>query len=52
MAADQDIVDTAAGNPQFLTLLAAVKAASLVDIPEGAGPLGAGTLLRSDLSGD
>jgi transforming growth factor-beta-induced protein len=34
----QDIVDTAAGNPQFSTLVAAVKAAGLVDTLKGKGP--------------
>lgn len=34
----QDIVDVAAGNPEFSTLVAAVKAAGLVDTLKGAGP--------------
>jgi uncharacterized surface protein with fasciclin (FAS1) repeats len=34
----QDIVDVAAGNPQFSTLVAAVKAAGLVDTLKGPGP--------------
>ena len=33
-----DIVDTAAGNDQFSTLVAAVKAAGLVDTLKGDGP--------------
>lgn len=33
-----DIVDTAAGAPNFKTLVAAVKAAGLVDTLKGAGP--------------
>ena len=33
-----DIVDTAAANPQFKTLVAAVKAAGLVDTLKGTGP--------------
>ena len=37
-AAEQDIVDTAAGNDDFETLSAAVKAAGLVDTLKGAGP--------------
>ncbi|MBI1416923.1 MAG: fasciclin domain-containing protein [Limimaricola sp.] len=37
-AADMDIVDTAASNPDFSTLVAAVKAAGLVDTLKGAGP--------------
>jgi uncharacterized surface protein with fasciclin (FAS1) repeats len=37
-AQDKDIVDTAAGNPDFSTLVAAVKAAGLVDTLKGAGP--------------
>ncbi len=37
-AADKDIVDTAASNPQFSTLVAAVKAAGLVDTLKGEGP--------------
>ena len=37
-AADKDIVDTAAGAPQFSTLVAAVKAAGLVDTLKGDGP--------------
>jgi transforming growth factor-beta-induced protein len=35
---DKDIVDTAAANPQFSTLVAAVKAAGLVDTLKGKGP--------------
>src|SRR5690242_6227509 len=38
LAADKDIVDTAAGNPNFQTLVAAVKAADLVDALKGDGP--------------
>lgn len=34
----KDIVDTAAGNPQFSTLVAAVKAADLVETLKGDGP--------------
>jgi len=34
----QDIVDTAAGNKDFSTLVTAVKAAGLVDTLKGAGP--------------
>jgi uncharacterized surface protein with fasciclin (FAS1) repeats len=34
----QDIVDVAAGNPDFSTLVTAVKAAGLVDTLKGAGP--------------
>jgi uncharacterized surface protein with fasciclin (FAS1) repeats len=34
----KDIVDTAAGNPDFKTLVAAVKAADLVDTLKGKGP--------------
>ena len=37
-AADKDIVDTAAGNPAFSTLVAAVQAAGLVETLKGAGP--------------
>ena len=37
-AAEQDIVDTAAGAGQFKTLVAAVKAAGLVDTLKGEGP--------------
>src|SRR5436190_6707268 len=37
-APDKDIVDTAAGNPNFKTLVAAVKAADLVDTLKGKGP--------------
>ena len=33
-----DIVQTAAGNPQFSTLVAAIKAAGLVETLKGAGP--------------
>jgi uncharacterized surface protein with fasciclin (FAS1) repeats len=35
----KDIVDVAAGNPDFSTLVAAVKAAGLVDALKGEGPL-------------
>jgi uncharacterized surface protein with fasciclin (FAS1) repeats len=35
----KDIVDVAAGNPDFSTLVAAVKAADLVDALKGDGPL-------------
>lgn len=38
LGADKDIVDTAAGNKDFSTLVAAVKAAGLVDTLKGAGP--------------
>lgn len=37
-AADQDIVDIAAGNEDFETLVAAVTAAGLVDTLKGDGP--------------
>jgi uncharacterized surface protein with fasciclin (FAS1) repeats len=37
-AADQDIVDIAASNDQFSTLVAAVKAADLVETLKGDGP--------------
>lgn len=37
-AADKDIVDTAVGAGSFKTLVAAVKAAGLVDTLKGAGP--------------
>src|SRR5213080_4263356 len=37
-AADKDIVDTAAGAGKFKTLVAAVKAAGLVDTLKGDGP--------------
>ena len=37
-AMSKDIVDTAAGNDQFKTLVAAVKAADLVDTLKGDGP--------------
>lgn len=37
-AAEKDIVDTAAGAGQFETLVAAVKAAGLVDTLKGDGP--------------
>lgn len=37
-AADKDIVDTAAGAGSFKTLVAAVKAADLVDTLKGKGP--------------
>jgi len=36
--ADKDIVDIAAGNDSFSTLVAAVKAADLVDTLKGEGP--------------
>jgi uncharacterized surface protein with fasciclin (FAS1) repeats len=35
----KDIVDVAAGNPDFSTLVAAIKAADLVDALKGDGPL-------------
>jgi uncharacterized surface protein with fasciclin (FAS1) repeats len=35
----KDIVDVAAGNPDFSTLVVAVKAAGLVDALKGEGPL-------------
>ncbi len=35
---NKDIVDTAASNPQFSTLVAAVEAAGLVDTLKSAGP--------------
>lgn len=38
-AKEQDIVDIAAGNKDFSTLVAAVKAAGLVDTLKGKGPL-------------
>lgn len=38
MHAKKDIVDTAAGDAQFSTLVAAVKAAGLVDTLKSAGP--------------
>lgn len=38
-AKKKDIVDVAAGNDQFSTLVAAVKAAGLVDALKGDGPL-------------
>jgi uncharacterized surface protein with fasciclin (FAS1) repeats len=38
MAAKKDIVDIAAGDSRFTTLVAAVKAAGLVDTLKGAGP--------------
>jgi uncharacterized surface protein with fasciclin (FAS1) repeats len=38
MHAKKDIVDTAAGDAQFSTLVAAVKAAGLVDTLKGKGP--------------
>ncbi len=38
VAADKDIVDVAASNADFETLVAAVKAAGLVDTLKGAGP--------------
>lgn len=38
LAADKDIVDTAAGNTDFSTLVAAVKAAGLVDTLKSPGP--------------
>jgi len=37
-AMDKDIVDTAAGNSDFETLVAAVQAAGLVDTLKGEGP--------------
>lgn len=37
-AADKDIVETAVANPQFSTLVTAVKAAGLVDTLKGNGP--------------
>lgn len=37
-AQDKDIVDVAAGNPDFSTLVTAVKAAGLVETLKGAGP--------------
>jgi uncharacterized surface protein with fasciclin (FAS1) repeats len=37
-AQDKDIVDIAAGNKDFSTLVTAVKAAGLVDTLKGAGP--------------
>ena len=37
-AADGDVVDVAAGNPQFSTLVTAVKAAGLVETLQGDGP--------------
>jgi len=36
--AKKDIVDTAAGNESFTTLVAAVKAADLVEVLKGEGP--------------
>jgi len=38
LPADKDIIDTAAGNESFSTLVAAVKAAGLVDTLKGKGP--------------
>jgi uncharacterized surface protein with fasciclin (FAS1) repeats len=38
MAAEMDIVDTASGADNFKTLVAAVKAAGLVETLKGAGP--------------
>lgn len=38
LPAELDIVDTAAGNPQLKTLVAAVQAAGLVDTLKGEGP--------------
>lgn len=38
LPADKDIVDTAAGNDSFQTLVAAVKAAGLVETLKGEGP--------------
>lgn len=38
LAMDKDIVDTAAGNPDFETLVAAVQAAGLVETLKGEGP--------------
>ena len=37
-AQDKDIVDVASGDPQFSTLVTAVKAAGLVETLKGAGP--------------
>lgn len=37
-SAKLDIVETAAGNPEFSTLVAAVKAAGLVETLQGEGP--------------
>lgn len=37
-AADNTVVDVAAGNPQFSTLVTAVKAAGLVETLQGDGP--------------
>ena len=39
LAAEKDIVDTAVANGSFKTLVAAVKAADLVDVLKGDGPL-------------
>lgn len=38
LAMDKDIVDTAAGNPDFETLVAALQAAGLVETLKGEGP--------------
>ncbi len=38
LSAEKDIVDTAAGSDKFKTLVAAVKAADLVDTLKGDGP--------------
>lgn len=38
LAMNKDIVDTAAGNPDFETLVAAVQAAGLVETLKGEGP--------------
>jgi transforming growth factor-beta-induced protein len=38
LPADKDIIDTAAGNDAFTTLVAAVKAAGLVETLKGEGP--------------
>ena len=38
LAMNKDIVDTAAGNADFETLVAAVQAAGLVDTLKGEGP--------------
>ncbi len=38
VAEEKTIVETAVGNPNFKTLVAAVKAADLVETLSGAGP--------------
>lgn len=38
LAQHKDIVDIAAGNPQFSTLVSLVKKAGLVDVLKGSGP--------------